>query len=233
MSGEYRTIQTDDGQFQAYTARPAGEGKAPAIVVLQEIFGVNAVMREIADDLAAKGFIAICPDLFWRIQPGVDITDQSEEEWKQAFDLMNRFDANLGVNDIGATIATIRHDPRCSGKVGAVGYCLGGKLAFLTATRTTTDASDSYYVVGLENLLDEYSQIRAPLMLHIAAEDSFSSKAAQKQVEDGLAGNNLVAIHVYEDRDHAFARPGGQNYDKDAAELANQRTLDFFKSVLG
>lgn len=229
--GEYRDIQTDDGTFKAYVALPEG-GPAGAVVVLQEIFGVNAVMREITDQLAAQGFVAICPDLFWRIEPGVDITDQTKEEWDKAFSLMNAFDADKGVEDIQTTMSTIRQDPACNGKVGAVGFCLGGKLAYLTAARTTSDGSVSYYGVGLENLLDEQSHIRSPLMLHIADEDSFSSDAAQKQVEDGLADNNLVTIHVYKGRDHAFARPGGEHYDEADAKLANQRTYDFFKANL-
>lgn len=229
----YITIETNDGSFQAYVARPNSHGQhSGAVVVLQEIFGVNAVMRQICDDLAAQGFIAVCPDLFWRIEPGVDITDQSEEEWKKAFDLMNKFDADKGVQDIAETIEVIRQDRMCNSKVGVVGYCLGGKMAFLAAERTSSDASVSYYGVGLENLLNEQSHIHHPLMLHIAGEDSFSSKEAQAQVEKGLAHNGLVTIHVYEGRDHAFARPGGQNYNEADAALANKRTSEFFGKTL-
>jgi carboxymethylenebutenolidase len=125
------------------------------VVVIQEIFGVNQVMRDITDGLAAQGYLAICPDLFWRIEPDVDITDKSEAEWKRAFELMNAFDVEAGVGDIAATIDHIRGDAGCNGKVGAVGYCLGGQLAFLTATRTDADASVSYYGVGLENRVAE------------------------------------------------------------------------------
>ncbi len=233
MSGEYTTITVPDGAFKAYVTRPAGDGPAPAVVVLQEIFGVNAVMRGMTDDLAARGFLAICPDLFWRLQPGVDITDQTPEEWKIALDLMNRFDADEGVKDIQATIDAIRADPGCSGKVGAVGFCLGGKLAYLTAARTDADAAVSYYGVGLENLIGEAANIKKPLMLHIAGKDSFSSKAAQEQVEAGLKGNPNVVIYVYEDRDHAFARPGGEHYDAADAQLANDRTKAFLSKTLG
>src|SRR5689334_14303293 len=133
--GERTTITTPDGAFSAYVARPTGSPSA-AVVVIQEIFGVNAVMRDITDGLAGQGFLAICPDLFWRIEPNIDITDKSEAEWKRAFELFNAFDVDAGVKDIQATITAIRQDPGCSGKVGAVGFCLGGLLAFLTATRT-------------------------------------------------------------------------------------------------
>lgn len=125
MSGERMTIHTPDGAFGAYVARPTAD-KAPAVVVIQEIFGVNAVMRGVADWLASAGFLAVCPDLFWRIEPGIDITDQSDAEWKKAFELYNAFDVDAGVKDIAATIDAIRQDPRCTGKVGAVGFCLGG-----------------------------------------------------------------------------------------------------------
>ena len=108
--GESVSITTPDGAFSAYVARPAA-AKAPTIVVIQEIFGVNAVMRGIADGFAGKGFLAICPDLFWRIEPGVDITDQSEAEWKKAFELYNAFDVDLGVKDIAAAIAFARAAP--------------------------------------------------------------------------------------------------------------------------
>ena len=109
--GETITIKTEDGQFAAYVARPEkvpGRSQTPAVVVIQEIFGVNAVMRDTCDELAAAGFLAVCPDLFWRIEPGIDITDQSEAEWKKAFELYNAFDVEAGVKDIAATIDQVR-----------------------------------------------------------------------------------------------------------------------------
>lgn len=230
--GEYHSIKTSDGEFKAYVARPSA-AKATAVVVLQEIFGVNAVIRDIADDLAAKGYLAIAPDLFWRLQPGVDITDQSPEEWKQALDLMNRFDVDKGVEDIGVTLAHIRKDAGCAGKAGAVGYCLGGLLAFLTATRTDSDASVAYYGVGLGNRVGEKDKIVEPLLLHIADEDAFSSKEEQKVVTDALGAHPHATIHIYPGRNHAFARPGGENWNAEDAALANARTVDFFKAHLG
>src|ERR1700749_3065038 len=149
MPADRLTVSTPDGDFSAYVARPAA-AKVPAIVVIQEIFGVNAVMRGICDDLAAQGYLAICPDLFWRIEPGIDITDQSDAEWKRAFELYNAFDVDAGASDIPATSGQSRDDPGCTGKVGSVGFCLGGLLSFLTATRTDADASVCYYGVGIE-----------------------------------------------------------------------------------
>ncbi|MFZ5668481.1 MAG: dienelactone hydrolase family protein [Pseudomonadota bacterium] len=232
MSGERLTIKTPDGDFAAYLARPAAP-KAPAVVVIQEIFGVNAVMRETCDWLAAEGYLAICPDLFWRIEPGIDITDKTQAEWDRAFQLFNAFDADKGVVDIQATIQAIRADAGCNGGVGAVGYCLGGKMAYLTAARTDVDASVSYYGVGLDALLGEAATIRRPLMLHIAGEDGFVPREAQAAIHAALDDHPLISIHDYPGRDHAFARPGGEHYNASDAAAANARTLAFFKAHLG
>jgi carboxymethylenebutenolidase len=229
--GEMTTIRTPDGDFGAYLAKPAA-AKAPAIVVIQEIFGVNAVMRGLTDALAGQGFLAVCPDLFWRIEPGIDITDQSEAEWAKAFELYNACDVDLAVKDIGATIAHARQLPGCAGKVGAVGYCLGGLLAFLTATRTDVDATVGYYGVGIESRLAEADKLADPLMLHIAEQDQFVPKEAQALIIGALKNHPQVQIFTYPGRDHAFARPGGEHYDPADAAKANARTLALFKKAL-
>jgi len=230
--GETIRIQVEGGEMSAYVARPTA-AKAPAVMVLQEIFGVNAVMRDITDGLAEQGFLAICPDLFWRIEPGVDITDGTEAEWKKAFALMNAFDAGAGVKDIAATLARIRSDPGCNGRVGAVGFCLGGQLAWLTATRTDADAAVSYYGVGIEGLLGESANLRKPVMLHIAEADGFVPPPAQAAIREGLAGQALATIHTYPGRDHAFARVGGEHYHAADAALAGERSLAFLRAHLG
>ena len=227
-----QTISTGDGSFGAYFARPPGGGPAPAVVVIQEIFGVNRFVRKVADELAEQGYLAIAPDLFWRIRPGIDITDQTEAEWQEAFGYMNQFDIDKGVADIAATIAVVRADPVCDGKVGAVGYCLGGRLAFLTAARTDADACVSYYGVALDSLLGEADRITRPLLMHIAGEDGFVPKEAQAKIIAALEDKPNVEIHVYPGRDHAFARDGGKNYHAADAALANGRTEDFFARTL-
>jgi carboxymethylenebutenolidase len=230
--GERTTINTKDGTFGAYVARPS-RSPAPAVVVIQEIFGVNQVMRDITDGLAGQGYLAICPDLFWRIEPGIDITDKSEAEWKRAFELFNAFDVDAGVEDIAATIDHIRRDPGCDGKVGAVGFCLGGQLAFLTAARTGVDASVAYYGVGLENRVGEAEKLTRPLLMHIAEEDQFVPKPAQQVILAALKDHPQIEIHTYPGCDHAFAREGGEHYNAEAAKLANGRTLSFFARTLG
>ncbi len=225
------TIQGADGPFGAYLATPA-RSPAPAIVVAQEIFGVNQVMRGVCDWLAGEGYIACCPDIFWRIEPGIQLTDKTQAEWDRAFELFNLFDVDKGIEDLKATLAHLRRIDGGNGKVGSVGYCLGGKLAFLMATRSDADCNVSYYGVGLDALLGEAAKISKPLLMHVAAKDQFFPREAQEKVATGLADNPHVTIEIYGDQDHAFARKGGEHYDQAAAELANGRTLDCFKENL-
>jgi carboxymethylenebutenolidase len=232
MAGTDITLNSPDGKFGAYLAQPSSN-KGPGIVVIQEIFGVNQVVRDICDRLAAQGHFALAPDLFWRLEPNIQITDKSEAEWKKAFELYQKFNAETGVKDIQLAITHLRGVPGAGPKVGAVGYCLGGLLAYLTAARTNVDAAVGYYGVGIEQVLNEKDKIKKPLLLHIAEKDQFVPPAAQTQIIDALTGHPCVTTHRYSGVDHAFARAGGQHYDKAAADLANQRTADFFRLHLG
>lgn len=231
MSGRDIAIDGPDGQFGGYLASPSA-GSGPGIVVIQEIFGVNKVMRDIADSFAARGYFALCPDLFWRLEPGVQLTDKSDAEWQRAFALMNKFNPDSGVADIQATIRFLRGLDGATGRVGAVGYCLGGLLAYLTAARTDADASVGYYGVNIDSKLDEANNIKKPLMLHIAEKDPYVKPDAQQKIVEAFKGNPLVTIHLYPEMDHAFAREGGAHYDKACADLANGRTSTFFKRHL-
>ncbi|HWU25375.1 MAG TPA: dienelactone hydrolase family protein [Rhizomicrobium sp.] len=229
--GQNISISTPDGSFAGYLASPAA-GRGPGVVVIQEIFGVNGFVRAIADSFAARGFFALAPDLFWRIEPNVQLTDKTDAEWKRAFDLMGKFNVDTGIKDIQAAIAYVRSLPGSSGKVGTVGYCLGGLLAYLSATRTDSDASVAYYGVNINQMIGEAKNIRHPLLLHIAASDEYVSPDAQKQILQGLAGNANATTYVYPNMDHAFARIGGAHYDRANAELANGRTQTFFRQHL-
>ena len=231
MPGQTIIIPGPDGSFSGYLARPAS-GSGLCIVVIQEIFGVNKVMRDIADGYAARGYFALAPDLFWRLQPNVELTDHSDAEWQQAFGFMTRFDADKGVVDIQATIDHLRALPGVTGKVGAVGYCLGGRLAYLTATRTDADASVGYYGVYIQEHLGEAAAIKKPLMLHIASADEYVPPPAQEKIIAGLSSNSHVTLHRYPGMNHAFARVGGKHYDQPSADLANSRTAAFFAEHL-
>jgi len=231
MPGTDITVTGPDGKFGAYLAQPSGN-KGPGVVVIQEIFGVNAFVRGICNEFAEQGYFALAPDLFWRIEPNVQITDKSEAEWKKAFELYQKFNVETGVKDIQAAIVHLRRVPGAGPKIGAVGFCLGGLLAYLTATRTNVDAAVGYYGVGIEQHLKEKDQVKKPLLLHIAEKDQFVPPAAQSQVIEAFKGSALVTTHSYAGVDHAFARLGGQHYDKKAADLANKRTAEFFERNL-
>jgi carboxymethylenebutenolidase len=229
MTSRWIDIPAEAGSFKAYVSEPAGPPKG-AVVVIQEIFGVNEGVCGKADWLAGEGFLAIAPDLFWRLEPGVQLTDKTEAEWAKAFDYMNRFDGAKGVEDIARTIETARK--LGPAKVGAVGYCLGGLLAYLTACHTSANASVGYYGVSIDTRLDDAKNLKTPLMLHIAGKDQFVKPDAQAKIAAGLSGNPLVTLYTYGEQDHAFTRVGGAHYDAHAAELADARTVAFFKQHL-
>lgn len=222
------TINGPDGDFGAYVAHPTAPNGA-TLVVIQEIFGVNGVMRDLADGYAAQGYLAIVPDLFWRIEPGISITDKTPQEWSRAFELFGAFQVDTGIKDIAATIAYARTQ---TAKVGCVGYCLGGLLAYLTACQTDVDASVSYYGVSINERTDQANRVSKPLMLHIASEDKFVPPDAQAIIQTELGSHKHITLHVYNGLDHAFARQGGDHYDAKGAALANQRTADFLKAAL-
>jgi carboxymethylenebutenolidase len=230
MSGKEVTINTADGPFGGYLASPTSAGGA-GIVIIQEIFGINKFVRSVADRYAAHGYFALAPDLFWRIEPAVQLDDRNPAEFQRGLDLMGKFNIDLGIKDIEAAIRRLRGEEHCQ-RVGAVGYCLGGLLAFLTAARTDVDASVGYYGVNIQESLGEAANIRKPLMLHIAGKDKFVPPEAQTKIIDGLGGNPTVMIHVYPEMDHAFARTGGEHYDRANAELAEGRTATFFRQHL-
>jgi Dienelactone hydrolase and related enzymes len=228
MSGQTITLS---GDFSAYLAAPES-GQGPGVVLLQEIFGVNAVMRELADLYATRGFFALVPDLFWRIRPGINLTDKTDGEWQEAFALLQQFDIAAGIKDVQTAITALRSQAGVNGKVGASGYCLGGLLAYLTATRTDADACVDYYGINIQKFLAESGNLQNPLMLHVAVKDEFQPPEAQKLVADGLASNPLVTLYDYPEMSHAFARPGGAHYDAANASLANSRTISFFRQHL-
>ena len=216
----------DGGEFDAYLALPAG-GYGPGIVVLQEIFGVNKSLRDVADWYAAHGFVALCPDLFWRQQPGVELTDKGDD-WNKALAFYQGLDEAKAVEDSAAALEFLRQHPACSGRAGAIGFCLGGKLAYLLSTRFKPDCAVSYYGVGIEKSLDEADNLSTPLILHIAGSDKFCPPEAQRQIHSAFDWHQLVRVYDYPGLEHAFARLGGEHFDADATELAGLRSVEFF-----
>lgn len=218
-----------DARFGAYLAEPAGTPRG-AVIVIQEIFGVNEGIRRKCDHWTSLGYLALAPDLFWRLQPNVELDPDVPDQFQQAIGLMQKFDQDQGIRDIEATIHEARQ--RQSGKVGCVGYCLGGRLAFMTAARTDIDASVGYYGVGLDGLMREKHAIARPLLLHIAGADHFVPAEAQARIHHGLDDHPRVTIHDYPGEDHGFAAEMGNRRSDEAAQLADSRTEAFFAEHL-
>jgi carboxymethylenebutenolidase len=232
MAGRYVTVQAaDGGSFRAYLATPE-KGSGPGIVLLQEIFGVNSYIRGVADYYAEEGYVVLAPDLFWRIEPGIDLgfTDADREK---AFGYYGKFDTEKSVGDIAATVAALRALPECRGKIGAIGFCLGGLLAYLTAARIGVDAAISYYGVGIERFIGEAGKIKCPMVLHYAELDKFAPPAVVDSVRQAFAGRDEIEIYAYPGADHAFARKGGDHFDKPASMMAHSRSIALFRKTLG
>ncbi|WP_150292122.1 dienelactone hydrolase family protein [Sphingobium estronivorans] len=220
-----------DAQFDVYVARPEGTPKA-AIVVIQEIFGVNEGIRRKCDGWAQAGYLAMAPDLFWREKPHVELDADIAEDFQAAIGHMQKFNQDQGIRDIEATIKAARAELGADGKVGLVGYCLGGRLVFMSACRTDGDAFVSYYGVGIDGLLGEQHAIGKPVLLHIPTADGFVPPEAQQKMHDGLKDNRHVTLHDYEGLDHGFAAEMGNRRNEEAAQQADRRTADFFAAHL-
>jgi carboxymethylenebutenolidase len=225
------TIQGRDGSFGAYIAQPS-RLPAAAVVVLQEVFGVNADIRAHCDELAAQGFIAVAPDLYWRQEPGVELDASSEADWQHAVRLYQEYDRDAGAKDVRDAAAVVAELPDCTGKVGLLGYCFGGLMVFLTAARYGTDAGVAFHGGETEKYLDEVGGLDAPLLMHLAEEDEFISKAAQAEIKEALAQKPNAIVYSYPGQYHAFSRHNGAHYDAAAAELANKRSFEFLRQHL-
>jgi len=230
--GQTIQIHTQDGSFSGYLATPAA-GKGPGIVLCQEIFGVNVTMRQVADYYAEEGYTVLVPDLFWRIAPGIELSDRGAD-FQRALGLYQQFDEDKGVQDVGAALAALRQRPECAGHTGVLGFCLGGKLAYLAACRLPDVAcAVGYYGVGIERALAEAQHIRGRLVLHVAERDGFCPPEAQAKIREALAGRPGVELYVYPGMDHAFARAGGEHFDKASALMAHQRSIAALRAEMG
>src|SRR5580693_4684672 len=224
--GDRITIEGEDGAFNAYIARPKIM-PAAAVVVLQELFGVNADIRKTCDELAEQGFVAAAPDLFWRQEPGVELSVTSEADWQHGLQLYQAYDRDAGVRDIKDTLDAVAKLPEGTGKIAVQGYCLGALMTFLTAVRCHVDAAVAYHGADTEKYLGEVDNLSAPLLMHLGEEDEFISKAAQAQIKAALADKPNAIVYSYPGQRHAFARHKGAHYDPAAAALANGRTAEF------
>jgi carboxymethylenebutenolidase len=226
------TIKGRDGAFVAYIARPKTV-PAPAVVVLQELFGVNADIRKHCDELAEQGYLALAPDLFWRQEPGVDLNVTSDADWQHGLRLYSAYDRDAGVRDIKNTIGAAHSLPECNGKVALLGYCLGALVVFMTAVRNDgIDAAVWYHGGDTEKYLGEVNGLHAPLLMHVAEEDEFIPKTAQAEIKAAPAKKPNTTIYSYPGQNHAFSRHNGTHYNAAAAHLANGRTREFLQRYL-
>jgi carboxymethylenebutenolidase len=230
MTSQWIQVSASDGaKFRGYLAVPAA-GKGPGMVLCQEIFGINAFVREVAEYYAEEGYVVLAPDLFWRMEKDVEL-GYSPEDWQKAFGFFQKFDLNKGMEDITAAVNTLRARPEVVGKVGAIGFCLGGKLAYLAAARSGVDVAVGYYGVGIEGHLNEPP--KCPLVLHFAELDKYAPAASVEHIKSQLQSHGNVEIYVYPGVDHAFARTGGEHYHKPSALMAHHRSIAAFRRVMG
>ena len=232
MGGKFIEITAEDGfRLRAYQALPPS-GTGPGLLVQQELFGLNRQIRAICDRFAEEGYVVVAPDLFARVERDVDL-GYSEADFKRAFAIYGRFDEARAVQDVGATLAALRRMPECTGRVGTIGYCLGGKLAVLTAARYPVDCAVSYYGVGIEKCLDDVRRITCPMALHFAELDKYGPPEVLTAIRSAFGERPDLKFYVYAGVDHAFASPERPTYNKPAAMMAYSRSLGLLRKALG
>jgi carboxymethylenebutenolidase len=226
----YASLQREDGSsFEAYCALPAG-GEGPALVLCQEIFGVNETMRALAHRYAEEGYVVLVPDFFAQIEPRIEL-GYSQPDHEKAFALLGRFDLEKGMRDLALCAKSLRESPHTTGRVGVVGYCLGGKLAYLAAARGLVDCAAGFYGVGIEGHLAE--KPACPTLLHFGAEDALVPSEALQAIVHAVASDSRVTVNTYPAAGHAFAREGSELYRKPAALMAYERTIALLRKCMG
>lgn len=231
MTSRTIDIQSTDGQtFKGYLALPP-TGSGPGIVLIQEIFGVNAHIRAVADQYASAGYVVLAPDVFWRQEPGVQL-GYDEADMKKGIGLMQQMDFSKAVQDLAATVEALRRMPECNGKVGTVGYCMGGLLSYLCAAHAGVDAAVCYYPGGIQNHLTLADKITCPIVFHFPEKDKHITADVVEAVRKAFDGRKNVAIEVYADVDHGFNCWARGAYHQKTAAVALGLTLSFLGTAL-
>ena len=215
----------DGGSFKGYLSIPP-TGRGPGVLLIQEIFGVNAHIQAVADQYAMDGFTVLAPDIFWRLEPGVQLGYQ-DSDFGKGIALMRKADFPQAVRDLAMALKMLRGLPYCTGKVASLGYCMGGKLSFHLAAATDVDAAVCYYGGGIHTALDQAAMISAPILFHFAANDGFIPPEAVAAVRDTFADRPGASIHIYDGVDHGFNCWDRGMYDQRASAIARAHTLHF------
>lgn len=230
-NSQWIEIDSADGEFGAYLSLPRG-GKGPGIVLLQEIFGVNQHIRNVADQYAADGYVVLAPDLFWRDGARIEL-GYDEAGWKRAVELMNATDFAKAQQDIAATLKVLRGlDAVGDAKVAALGYCFGGRLSYHTAANGLVDAAIAYYGGGIQNALHRAPEIKVPVLMHFGAQDDHIPTDAVKSIAEAFDSNEQVEIHVYQGAEHGFNCNHRASYHQRAAAEAHGNSLVFLSEQL-
>jgi carboxymethylenebutenolidase len=230
-NSQWIDIDTADGKFGAYLSLPRG-GKGPGIVLIQEIFGVNQHIRNVADQYAADGYVVLAPDLFWREGARIEL-GYDEANWKRAVELKQATDTTRAVQDIAATLKVLRGLDGVSGtKVASLGYCFGGLLSYHAAASGLVDAAVAYYGGGIQNALERAAEVKVPVLMHFGARDDHIPGDAVKSIAEAFDDNEQVEIHVYDNAEHGFNCNHRSSYNQRAAAEAHGNSLVFLSEQL-
>ena len=230
MQSQRIAISVSKGFFDAYLSLPP-EGEGPGILLIQEIFGVNEHIRKIADNLAESGYVVLAPDLFWRIKPNIELS-YTDDDFKKGLAYMEKFDEEEGLSDLKHAANALRNHSACTGRIGAIGFCLGGKLTYRLAAATNLNVAVAYYGVSIDQHLSEAEKIKCSILMHFAGEDKYVNRNAYNRITNELSSKPNFKIELYEGVDHGFNCDARANYNKEAAELAWGRTTALFEKEL-
>ena len=214
--------------YDAYLALPPA-GKGPGLVLFQEIFGVNEHIRALAEQYALDGYVVLAPDVFWRQQRRIELGYEGADR-QRAIELMGQTKAPELETDIVAAVTALRARPEIAGKVGAIGYCMGGRLAFLAAALAGVDAAVAYYGGGIHNQLDKAAGIKCPVQFHYAERDDNIPPAAVDKVRTAMHGKP-AEVFVYPGATHGFNCWARASYHAPSAALAHGRSLQFLAQL--
>ena len=219
--------------FAGHLALPPG-GRGPGLVLWQEIFGVNEHIRCVAEQYALAGFVVLTPDVFWRQAPRVELGYVGADR-ERAVQLMQAYSAADAVSDAAVAVQAIKARPEVTGGVGTLGYCMGGRMAYLTAAATAVDAAVAYYGGGIQTMLDRAGAIACPMQLHYAEHDDHIPLAAVEQVRSALLQRGGVLpteVHIYEGAQHGFNCWARLSHHPRSAAVALGRTVGFLAQHL-